>query len=398
MSFWQDIGELNWQLILALVLISAVVAYVGDVLGMRVGKKRVSLFGLRPRHTSSVITTVTGVLITLSTLVVLGFASSTVRSALLGMKIINRQMQELNVKLEDSRRELSESQGRLFESHKAMDSMVSRLKETESRLVSASGELEMVRRKYDGLVAKTVELADKKSQLEGQLRDLRSQRDRLMAEVADLRLKRDALEKELQQMRSGRIMVFAGELLYQVSWDGRGDPGEAVSTLLNRARASLALRFGLKPEAVILRLDPQEEAKVLGVLREGGGGRRVLRLFASSNATIGEALDCSVKVYRSVLVVRDGEVLAAERFERALNPSDAEQVLYGILKEVNQRVVSRGLLKDPLSGTVGGVTAAEFFDAVERMSGASGPFQVTVVAKGDAYTEGPLEVTIRVER
>ncbi|MCX7827594.1 MAG: DUF3084 domain-containing protein [Thermanaerothrix sp.] len=397
MSFWQDIGELNWQLILALVLISAVVAYVGDVLGMRVGKRRVSLFGLRPRHTSSVITTVTGVLITLSTLVVLGFASSTVRSALLGMKIINRQMQELNVKLEDSRRELSESQGRLFESHEAMELMEARLKEMEARLGAASGELEAVRRKYQGLLAKTSELEGKRSQLEEQLKELSSQRDRLAAEVADLKAKRDALEKELQQMRSGRIMVFAGELLHQVSWNGTGDPMEAVLALLNRARASLALRFGLRPEAVALRLDPQEEAKALAALKEGAG-RKVLRLFASSNATMGETLDCSIKVYRSVLVVRDGEVLAAERFKGALNPSDAERVLYGILKEVNQRVVSRGLLKDPLSGNVGGVTAAEFFDAVERMSSGDGPFEVKVVAKGDAYTEGPLEVTIRVER
>ncbi|MDR3321892.1 MAG: DUF3084 domain-containing protein [Synergistaceae bacterium] len=54
-------SEFNWQLIFIIVAISAVVTYVGDVLGMRIGKKRISLLGMRPRYTSTVITTFTGI-------------------------------------------------------------------------------------------------------------------------------------------------------------------------------------------------------------------------------------------------------------------------------------------------------------------------------------------------
>jgi len=50
------LAEMNWTLILILVAVSAIVAYMGDLVGMRVGKKRVSIFGLRPKSTSSIIT------------------------------------------------------------------------------------------------------------------------------------------------------------------------------------------------------------------------------------------------------------------------------------------------------------------------------------------------------
>ena len=39
------------------------IAYFGDRLGYAMGKKRVSLFGLRPRHTATVLTVTAGVII-----------------------------------------------------------------------------------------------------------------------------------------------------------------------------------------------------------------------------------------------------------------------------------------------------------------------------------------------
>ena len=62
-QIWSD---MNWRLILTLVLLSGVLAYLGDVLGMRIGKRRISLFGLRPRDTSRVITAFTGILISIA--------------------------------------------------------------------------------------------------------------------------------------------------------------------------------------------------------------------------------------------------------------------------------------------------------------------------------------------
>src|SRR6266571_917482 len=64
-----------------LVVMCGGIAYVGDLLGWRMGKRRLSLFGLRPRHTAVVFTVATGMLIAAVTLAVLMLASAGVRIA-----------------------------------------------------------------------------------------------------------------------------------------------------------------------------------------------------------------------------------------------------------------------------------------------------------------------------
>ena len=81
-------------------------AFIGDVVGMRVGKKRISIFGLRPKYTSSIITVLSGLLIMLFTLGVLLTTSQTVRTAILSMKIVQRQITDLTAQLQDNRLEL----------------------------------------------------------------------------------------------------------------------------------------------------------------------------------------------------------------------------------------------------------------------------------------------------
>src|SRR5688572_13364146 len=50
-------------LIFLLLALCGFIAYIGDLLGRRLGKKRLSVFGLRPKHTAILLTIVTGVLI-----------------------------------------------------------------------------------------------------------------------------------------------------------------------------------------------------------------------------------------------------------------------------------------------------------------------------------------------
>ena len=51
------------------IFVSGFIAYFGDLLGRRMGKKRLTLFNLRPRHTAIIITTITGMLISALALV-----------------------------------------------------------------------------------------------------------------------------------------------------------------------------------------------------------------------------------------------------------------------------------------------------------------------------------------
>ena len=63
----------------AVIIVGGFVAYVADGLGRKMGKKRLSLFGLRPRHTATVITVGAGILIPILTIGAIFALSSEVR-------------------------------------------------------------------------------------------------------------------------------------------------------------------------------------------------------------------------------------------------------------------------------------------------------------------------------
>ena len=54
----------NFILIFVLIVISGLIAVAGDWVGLKIGKKRITIFGLRPHYTAIFITIITGILIT----------------------------------------------------------------------------------------------------------------------------------------------------------------------------------------------------------------------------------------------------------------------------------------------------------------------------------------------
>ena len=61
------------KILVIIALMGGLIAYMGDKLGTKVGKRRMSLFGLRPKHTSIIVTIVTGLLVAAATVGVLNY-------------------------------------------------------------------------------------------------------------------------------------------------------------------------------------------------------------------------------------------------------------------------------------------------------------------------------------
>ena len=62
-------------IIVSMVIFGGLIALLGDRVGMKVGKRRLSLFGLRPKYTSMIITVLTGFFIAGLTLLILTMLS-----------------------------------------------------------------------------------------------------------------------------------------------------------------------------------------------------------------------------------------------------------------------------------------------------------------------------------
>jgi hypothetical protein len=76
-------------------LIAGAVAYVGDRVGHKVGRQRLSLFGMRPRYTSTIVAIATGMVIALVVTLVAIFASEQVKTAFFRLNSLNQQITEM---------------------------------------------------------------------------------------------------------------------------------------------------------------------------------------------------------------------------------------------------------------------------------------------------------------
>jgi len=78
-----------------LIALSGGIALVGNAVGRGIGRRRLSLFGMRPRYTAQVITVATGMLITITTLVVVLLLSAEARVALFRLNEVFRETRRL---------------------------------------------------------------------------------------------------------------------------------------------------------------------------------------------------------------------------------------------------------------------------------------------------------------
>lgn len=105
-----------------MVLTGGLIALIGDRIGMKVGRKRLSLFGLRPKHTSMVVTVATGIAIAGVSLSIMAAASSNVRTALFHMNELRLSLDSSRAKLQvlsrdvERKREVSEVLARQIDS------------------------------------------------------------------------------------------------------------------------------------------------------------------------------------------------------------------------------------------------------------------------------------------
>ena len=394
------LSELNWMLILSLIGAGAFVAYVGDVVGMRIGKRRISLFGLRPRYTSSFITVLTGILITVVTLWFLSMTSETVRPALFSMKFVQRQITQLTSQLQESRQELQEMEFKLFSSQDELQTKQDELKAAEEKFESVLGQLSQVRRELKIQTDKSTAVEAERVRLEAELKGLESRRASLERSVASLKVEMDSLKKGLEQVREGRIIVLAKEVLGQVPLpekSSREGAKAVLSTLAQQARAEIALRSGLKPEQVTILSEKERELENPDPF-VGRPSRMVIRLLAESNAVREEPVLVSLDVHESRLVFKKGKVLGKKEVPASLKREDVERELFLLLRDVNALSVQEGVIPDPLRGTVGNLSAGDFYGSVERITDSETATTIIVEAEEDVYSEGPVRVRIVLKR
>jgi hypothetical protein len=82
-------------LIFGIAVLAGGIAYIGDRVGHQVGRKRMTLFGLRPKYTSTIVAVATGMAIALAATVTVLLTSQYARAAFFHLDEINNRVNEL---------------------------------------------------------------------------------------------------------------------------------------------------------------------------------------------------------------------------------------------------------------------------------------------------------------
>jgi hypothetical protein len=93
-------------IVLAITIVAGGIAYIGDRVGHQVGRKRLTLFGLRPKYTSTIVAVATGMLIALSVTLAALIGSNYVRTAFFRIGQLHAQISELQAQSIAMRKDL----------------------------------------------------------------------------------------------------------------------------------------------------------------------------------------------------------------------------------------------------------------------------------------------------
>ncbi|HXL02636.1 MAG TPA: DUF3084 domain-containing protein [Candidatus Atribacteria bacterium] len=341
----------SWLLVFSIIVLAGVIAYLGDILGRRIGKKKLSLFKLRPRYTAILMSVITGILIAAITLLILSIASQDVRTALFGMEKLKSQ--------------------------------ITQLEEREKELQSYKASLE-----------------EQVKTLTGSVEELKSQRQSLQEEIQTLQVELTRLRESILAIRRGEIVFQDEEEILRVVAPKGMDDKEADNYLLSiiKQGEDIALQrgAGLDKEiqrAVFVLEDNFNETKEK---LKNSEVPLVIRLVASINTLRGEPVIARFITEENKKVFSAGEVIWSGELNIDPQKTNIELWLGELLKELNTLAVKKGIL--PQQGRVGVISASNITEVTSLLQRMEGKVTVEVVAESDVFTAGPLRIYLRVKQ
>lgn len=406
-------------LILVMIVTGGAIAFIGDKLGTKIGKKRLSILGLRPRHTSMIVTVVTGCLITGLSIGFMALISENVRTALFGMEEL-RQTMDLTLKeLDEATENLSLAQSEfekandnLRESKEEIVALKSeqeglreeskRLKEGNERLEATNSELSAQNETLSGTNA-TLEADNKKLgefnvTLTADNEKLSSDNEKLSSDNSELEERNKRLRDGIIAIREGDITLRAGEVLASGIIRG-GQTAEEISNAINalaeQATQILIQRFGGDEDNSVWMYQPELQRVIAEI--ESSGRDMVLRITAAGNLVRGEPVRSRLELYPNNLVFEKGEVILSKAYEIS-EENQPEIILRDFLTEINQIAVEKGSLADPLTGSVGSMDGTQLYEILDSLMAAKGEVLLTATARDETTSIGPLKLNIKLEQ
>lgn len=308
----------GYILILAVLILGGVIATLGDRIGTRVGKARLSLFNLRPKKTAVLVTILTGLAISASTLGVLLLASREFRDMLLNFDVIQRRLNrtkrdlettragldrtntdktQVEQELAQTRRDRADAQKQLAKINESLKTAVDRQRVTEAQRNLVLRQRDAINNQLGRVSSQAETLRTEISRLAGEQSVLLAQRNAIAAQIAS----RDAEINKRTELLAVRDKELADRNQVIASSESRLKELEQQQTSLQEELARLVrvaqenqelLRLGTPAilrgqtltAAVVKIDDPNQVTGVIDSLLREANRSAVTRLNPTNNS------------------------------------------------------------------------------------------------------------------
>ncbi|MEM7737277.1 MAG: DUF3084 domain-containing protein [Deinococcota bacterium] len=185
------------SLLTLLIAMAGVIAYAGDVLGTTIGRRRLSLFGWRPKRTGQVVGVAVGILIMLVTLSILAVAFRGAAAVLLDAQRAATELASLRAERRELEQEVNTINNRLADAEatiaSARDERDAALIERDEALAERSRALQEATRFSNSVIDLRAEITG----LDTNLLTVQEELDAAQTSLAEIELERDNARQEL---------------------------------------------------------------------------------------------------------------------------------------------------------------------------------------------------------
>ena len=388
-------------IVLVLMVMGGLIAFLGDKIGSKVGKKRLTLFGLRPKYTSIIVTIISGTLISFFTVAVMAVVNENIRVALFDLNKLKGEMNELNREIADKNKQLDEGKmllARRTDEYNKMNEraigMSKELDQVESQRASMENRLSSVQKAYDkaqtdvnASAAEIDKLEKTRNELNGNIKKLDHERASLMNNIASIR-------EGTMVYRTGQV-IGTGSIGSGLS---RTQASAALDALLNHVNTDLRTRMNVKDKnATVMRVSQNTFEEAASELVNSKSDK-VVRIVSAGNIMVGEPVVVDFAIYDNRKIFNSGAVILSAPLSSYDKGANNQGRILMFLHDVNRLARDKGVLFDPLTGNIGQLNAQELTDVIRQVNEYGGNCILTAVAKRDIYTEGPLVIDVHVEK
>ncbi|HIK03767.1 MAG TPA: DUF3084 domain-containing protein [Trichormus sp. M33_DOE_039] len=181
----------GYILIAAILILGGVIATVGDRIGTRVGKARLSLFKLRPKNTAVLVTIFSGVLTAATTLAILFLVDDGLRKGVFELEDILKDLRQKREQLKVAEEQKSQVEAERNKANQELETTKKEKFTAQQDLAQTQTKLQRTQNQYQKAIAELQSVYNQRKALQAAVAKLEAERRRLYIEAQQAIAERD---------------------------------------------------------------------------------------------------------------------------------------------------------------------------------------------------------------